>query len=76
MRNFLDLNFWGVTDLPHLNRGKMDQLVEYASHDHMLFTKLLRLDAPFAKTPSAASDSRQNHIAEFLGLNSTKPAKL
>jgi hypothetical protein len=38
----------------------MDQLLEYASYDHVLFMKLLRLNAPFAMTPHVASDSRQN----------------
>jgi hypothetical protein len=43
----------------------MDQLLEYASDGHTLYMKLLRLDAPFAMTPCAASDSYRNRTAEF-----------
>jgi hypothetical protein len=40
----------------------MDQLLEYASDGHVLHTKLLCLDAPFAMMPCAASISHWNHI--------------
>jgi hypothetical protein len=43
----------------------MGQLLSFSSHDHMLFTKLLHLDTPFAMTPRATFDSRRNRAAEF-----------
>jgi hypothetical protein len=52
----------------------MDQLLGFGSDGHMLFTKLLRLKAPFTMMPRVAFDSRQNRTAEFWGLNPMKPA--
>jgi hypothetical protein len=52
-------------ELIQLTGGKMDQLLEYASDGHTLHTKLLYLDAPFAMTPCATSDSCQNSTAKF-----------
>lgn len=60
-------------ELIQLTGGKMDQLLEYASDGHTLHTKLLYLDAPFAMTPCATSDSCQNSTAKFWGSNSMKP---
>lgn len=50
--------------------GKMDQLLEFWSH--VVFMKLLRLNATSTMTPCAASNSLQNHVAEFWGPNLAK----
>jgi hypothetical protein len=45
--------------------GEMDQLLGFRFDDHVLHTKLLRLDAPFTVMPHVATDSHWNLYAEF-----------
>jgi hypothetical protein len=47
----------------------MDQLLEFWSNSHTLFTKLLHLDVLFAMTLHVTSDSSQDYPAEFWGPN-------
>jgi hypothetical protein len=51
----------------------MDQLLRFWFDGHVLFTKLLHLNAPFAVMPHAASNSDWNRIAWFWGPNPAKP---
>jgi hypothetical protein len=49
-----------------LQRGEMDQLLGFRSDGHILHTKLLRINAPSAITPRAATASLQNRHLRVL----------
>jgi hypothetical protein len=65
----------------------MDQHLEYASNNHVVFTKLLRLDATFGMTPRAAlilagttppsfeAQTRRNQRTVELGGFKAQPLK-